>query len=242
MDGRPWHEKLREDLLRQGLPASYIDRLVEELDNHVIDLQTENKSMDAHQAFEQLGTTQQLVAVARQEYRRHSFAKRHPWIAFVLGPVAFVPAVFALLLFSCFTLLWLIGSVLEAFAADVPEEAMMKWGYSIWYCLNGVLRFAPFALSAWLFCRWAQHNEMRRWAVVACAIVTLLATITFSNVSEAATDHQLNWTIGLASKPKNFQLVQALVPIAVGGWLLFRLPRKSPPPRTSGLLPETQSA
>jgi hypothetical protein len=109
MDSRLWRDKLQSDLRRQGLPAVYIERLVEELTDHAIDSQTENSSMEAQQVFEQLGTTEHLAAIARQEFRRRTFASRYPVLTFILGPVAFVPAIFIIMLLLAFGIFLFIG-------------------------------------------------------------------------------------------------------------------------------------
>ena len=57
MDSRLWLEQLRDDLARQGLSPSYIDRLTEELTDHALNSQTENPSMEAQQVYAQIGTT-----------------------------------------------------------------------------------------------------------------------------------------------------------------------------------------
>src|SRR5437762_6720774 len=113
MDSRQWHERLRDDLRRQRLPPSYIDRLVEELSDHIADSQTEDTSMEAQQALDCLGTTEQLAAAAGREFRRRSFAGRHPWLTFVIGPVALTPLLFVSLVTALFALGWTIGTASE---------------------------------------------------------------------------------------------------------------------------------
>jgi len=78
MDSRQWRETLRGDLHRQNLPAAYIDRLVEELSDHSIDLQTENPSMDAQVALDRIGSPNNIAAAASREFRHRTFAGRHP--------------------------------------------------------------------------------------------------------------------------------------------------------------------
>src|SRR5690349_15442679 len=97
MESRQWREQLCHDLRRQRLPAAYIDRLVEELADHVVDSQQEHTSMDAQQLFSRMGSTEQLATVAGAEFRRRTFAGRHPVLTFVFGPLAVTPAVFVAL-------------------------------------------------------------------------------------------------------------------------------------------------
>src|SRR5436190_22962693 len=100
MDSRPWPDQLRHKLREQNLPPRYIDRLVEELSDHLIDSQMENASMEAQQSVDRLGSIQQLAAVARHEFCRTSFAIRHPYLSFVFGPLVVVPVLFSCLLFG----------------------------------------------------------------------------------------------------------------------------------------------
>jgi len=230
MDSRQWRERLRADLHRQRLPASYIDRLLEELADHLIDSQTENPSMGAQQALAQLGTTEQLATAARREYTGRTFAGRHPVLTFVLGPVLFVPILFVLLTLGLCLVLNAIGYVLEragvaSFSSSAETEVWIE--YWVTSCFNGFVRFIPFASAAWLFCRWGVRCEMRRWALVACCIVALIAGFFMSKSVPAANGQPGLWIIGLAGRPDLRQLIQLLVPLAVAAWFLRRLPRAS---------------
>ncbi len=42
-----WRDRLREELRNRNLPPAYAARLIEELTDHVTDLEQENPSMDA---------------------------------------------------------------------------------------------------------------------------------------------------------------------------------------------------
>jgi len=244
MDSRLWRDTLKGDLRRQGLPAAYIDRLIEELADHTIDLQTEDTSMEAQQAYERLGTTEQLAAAANQEFRRRTFASRYPVLTFVLGPVAFVPAIFIMMLLLAFGIAWIIGSTLELVAGDklsqIPEQANVQLEFWILWCFNGYARFIPFALASWIFCRWGQRTSMRRWALVACGIVAVMAGIVFTKTTPATGNSPGLYMLGLTFNPNLRQLIQILVPLAVGGWFLLRVPQSSPQAPTAGsFLPET---
>jgi hypothetical protein len=152
MDSQPWPEQLRCELSRQGLPPQYIDRLVEELADHVLDSQTEHASMEAQPAFERLGTTTHLAAAARREFDRHTFAGRHPVLTFVLGPIAFVPLLFVACMLLFFGVGWVIATGLEFAAPEALSQISDETRHRIepWFAavLNTYARFLPFALAA----------------------------------------------------------------------------------------------
>jgi len=226
MDSRKWHETLRGALRRQNLPRAYIDRLVEELSDHLLDTQTENPSMDAQTAISHLGSTETIAAVANHEFRRQHFAGRHPYFTFVFGPIAFVPLLFFGLLFGPFCIFATLEAVVDTVVALVtgsalvpaPEEPGTLAPYWVVCCYHHFFRFVPFALAAWIFCRWGRRAGMQRWAIVSCGIIAALAGATASYVKPI--DGSGEWAFGLALKPGFGQLLQLLVPLAVAVWLL----------------------
>jgi hypothetical protein len=228
MDSRPWHERLQSDLRRQRLPAYYIDRLVEELAEHVTDLQKEKTSMDAHEALHKLGTTEHLAAIARQEFRRRTFAGRHPVLTFVVGPIAFVPGIFLSLLFGPFIVLStidiLFGFLMGNELFRPVEESSTLCPVWVAKCFHEFFRFVPFAASAFAFGLWGRRCEMHRWAMLACGIVAVMAGILVSQIKPFG-EGSAEWIFGVALKLDFSQFLQVLVPLAIGGWLLVGLPQ-----------------
>ena len=103
MDKRRPLEKIREELVRQGLPCQYIERLVSELDDHFSDILEERKtSMNTAGKLtiapthveQQLGNPEQLAAFAADQYHARTFWGRHPWITFVIAPLPLYAACF----------------------------------------------------------------------------------------------------------------------------------------------------
>jgi hypothetical protein len=147
----------------------------------------------------------------------------------VVGPIAFVPFVFVVLVGGAICLFclfanafdWLMGDALPELTKETEAvvEAWGVWGF------EGYVRFVPFAVAAWLFCRWGRRNEMHRWALAACSIVALIAGLV---VSSSTVSHGENttgsWTIGFAFHPNIRQLLQLAVPLAIAAWFLLRLP------------------
>jgi hypothetical protein len=238
MDSRQWCDKLRCDLRRQNLPPAYIDRLVEELSDHLLDTQTETTSMDAQNAFARLGSADTIAAAASHEFRRRTFAGRHPWLMFVVAPFAFIPLLFTSLLLALFAVAWMIDTTVEWLIMPESElwtskaaQAQAEWW--ILSAFDTYVRFIPFIAASWIFCRWGRRNNMRWWPLVACTIVAITSGFLFTKSVPATGDKPGLWMIGLATRFEARQFVQLLVPLAVGAWMLFKLPRRlSPTPGT----------
>lgn len=227
MDSQPWLEGLRHELRQQQLPASYIDRLVEELGNHAADAQLENTSMEAQQAFDRLGSTEQLAAVARREFKQRTLAGRHPVLIFLVGPIALVPLIWVLSVVGLSALLSLIGTAIEFVTGDVLKNSTTvdPIEYYIVRCLNLLSLFTPFAIAACLYCHWGKRSGMRRWGMTSCCIVAIIAGLLVTKVTPATADSPGLWILGLGLRPNLSQLLQALVPLLLGMWLLAGLPK-----------------
>ncbi|HEY2412915.1 MAG TPA: hypothetical protein VGI40_11765 [Pirellulaceae bacterium] len=230
MDSRQWCDKLRGDLRRQRLPPAYIDRLVEELSDHLIDTQTETTSMDAQHAISRLGSTDQLATAATHEFRRRTFAGRHPWLTFVVAPFAFIPVLFVSFLLASFAVAWMIDTTVEWLIMPESELWTSKTAQAQaeWWILGAYdtyVRFIPFIAASWIFCRWGRHSNLRWWPLAACTIVALTAGFLFTKSVPANGDKPGLWIIGLATHFEARQFVQLIVPLVVAAWMLLRMPR-----------------
>ena len=237
MDSRQWREALRVDLRRQNLPAAYIDRLVEELSDHLLDIQTENSSMDAHSALACLGSPNNISAAAGQEFRRRTFVGRHPWLTFVASPFLVAPLAFVLFALSLTVLLSLVGGALELagrrFTDNPLEDSIL---FAIAQAYNLLMRFAPFVIAAWFYCRLAKSSGRDRWAIAACGILGLVAGLLVSRVTPATDKfYPSSWIIGLGYPPHLHQLFQVLAPLAISAWFLLRLRRPTAPASTAAI-------
>ena len=230
MDSRQWCDKLRGDLRRQNLPPAYIDRLVAELSDHLVDSQTEHPSMDAQNAFAGLGNTETIAAAAGHELRRRTVAGRHPWLTIVVFPFAFIPSLFVSLLAALFAISWMIGATMEWLIVPQSDwlskatESRLEWW--ILGVFDFFVRFVPFLIASWIFCRWGRRSGMRWWPLVACTIVAITAGFLFTKFIPASGDKPGMWMIGLATRFEVRQVVQLLVPLAAAAWLLLKLPRR----------------
>jgi hypothetical protein len=239
MASQHWRDRLLAELHRQGLPSSYVSRLVEELTEHANDLFRENPSMDAETNVDaRLGTPEQVAAVAKAEFGRRTFAGRHPVWTFLVGPVFAVVGSFVGT-FLTVTLVWLAlawlidtatgGSLLAVDARDGQPSTFGPW--LLFYSYSSIMRFVPFALSAWIFVWLGHRSGLRRWSIVACCMVAVLALFFRSKVTPENALGEAQWFVDFPFFPPGntwratwrigfSQILQAAVPLALGLWML----------------------
>ncbi|HEX4145650.1 MAG TPA: tripartite tricarboxylate transporter TctB family protein [Pirellulales bacterium] len=233
MASQRWRDRLFEELHRQGLPSSYVSRLVDELTDHANDLLRENPSMDAEQnADARLGTPEHLAAVARAEFGRRTFAGRHPIWTFLVGPiVAVIGALigtFATIVAAWYAIAWLVdtatgGSLSAIDANGGPPPSFVTWVADLsYFSYTAIMRFVPFVLSTWIFVYMGRRSGLRWWSMTACGLIAAIAVF-FSATVIPQTAHSngllmygFDWRIGTA------RILQAVVPLAFGAWMLWR--------------------
>jgi hypothetical protein len=211
------------------LPGDYVERLVEELSDHAADLLQENPAMDAERDLEmRLGTPEQLASTAAAEFRRRSFAGRHPILTFIGGPFVAILATLVAIVATMF----FVGEVsaalvdlatdggLEANEAARQPPSDLEMG--LMRGLSGVVRFVPFILSGWLFARLAGRSGLRLWGAAACGIVAVGAFCFWSAVGESQHNGMGYWMLGFGWRPGIDQFVQAVVPAALAAWLAWQ--------------------
>ncbi|SIO35297.1 hypothetical protein SAMN05444166_4023 [Singulisphaera sp. GP187] len=114
MPARPWLERVWSEVVRNGLPPAYADRLLTELSDHAEEL--------GDQAEERLGTAEEIAGAAVLAYRSSSFAGRHPLAAFVILPLLLVVA--GLLAHAVVVVASLVGL---AWAFGRPDHPVVAW-------------------------------------------------------------------------------------------------------------------
>lgn len=236
MPNPQWPDRLRQALLRQGLPSDYVSRLVDELSDHAADLYRENPSMDAERDFEiRLGTPEQVAAVAAEEFRRRTFAGRHPAATFVAGPVVVVSAGLVACVLTVVAVSYLVDFVTAGAlrANDAVKAPPSRAEMNLMQALSFLVRFAPFALSAGYFARLARRSGLRTWGIAACGITTLAALCFTSQVGPATPDGMGAWMLAVGWRVTLDQLLQAAVPLALGAWLLRQSFRRPTEPLTA---------
>jgi hypothetical protein len=244
MDSRQWNDKLRRDLQKQRLPLAYIDRLIGELSDHLIDSQTENPSMDAQVALDRIGSADKIAAAASSQFRRRTFTGRHPWFTFVVGPFLIAPLAFLFFALSLAFVLSVVGIAAELAGRQITDNPLEdSIVLAIAQAFNLLARFVPFIIAAWFFCRLAKRNGRDHWAISACVILALLSGLVVSEITPGTHKYYPNsWLVGLAY-PRCFrpslsylnQVLQILAPLAVATWFLIR-PRQTISPANTAAI------
>lgn len=174
-----WRNALQTELVRQGLPGDYSERLMDELLDHYLCLEEETASMDALQTASiegRIGKPDEIAQTAGTEYRARSVFGRHPVLTFVIGPIPLLVLTWTLcggiaaLAFWGFGLF--VGDDFSWTKSTVTPTVvtLLRVVYFLW-------ALAPFVLSAWLLVRIARRSgRSAKWAFCACAIIGLFAS------------------------------------------------------------------
>jgi hypothetical protein len=195
MPNQQLREQLAAELKRQKLPASYVERLLAEWDDHLADLQDE-RNIDMHTARtpaentnesqqndiielqERLGDPAKLAEFAGQHYRKRSFLGRHPIFTFLLLPVPLIVAEIVGFFLAWMLLGAALGPVLESWLNGVNEcdhpfaGSLFLVGLS--WCL---IVLPPLATTLWT-CRVARRNRIDvRWPAAACCLVAVYCAL-----------------------------------------------------------------
>jgi hypothetical protein len=198
MENQQLREKLAAELRRQRLPASYVERLLAEWDDHLADLQDERnatmntartpessandaqrETIDLH---ERLGDPATLAVLAEQSYRQRSFLGRHPIVTFLLLPVPLIVAEIIGFFFA-----WmLLGPVLDGLLDPVLKgkfDGVNKVEHPFAGCffLAGLSWFLivmpPLGTMLWI-CRVARRNHLgSRWPLTAGCLVAVFCAL-----------------------------------------------------------------
>jgi hypothetical protein len=222
-----WRDRLHEELRKRGLPRAYAARLIEELSDHVTDLEQENPSMDAQMLVEEkLGSPESLAEAAASELTGRTFAGRHPMLTFLVAPI---PA--AMITLFGVLLLCLAFKTLVTPVAPVNPNPPTAFEWVTAYGIVFVQRFAPFALTAWLFLAMARRAGRPAWGITACALVAVLAFTFRTGVIPPTVEHNLLIWFGPPNGLQHWQtgLVQAAVPLVLGLWAWLRMTRHAWP-------------
>jgi hypothetical protein len=214
----PWFDELRDRLLRQGLPADYVGRLVGELNDHIQDLKEETMQTD-REACAQLGDMEEVAHAVTTAYRQRSLLGRHPWAAllvFAVSPVAL--SILAMPVVIC-AAYWL-GRGLGYW--DQAGVHLGDWGRTLLpYGLTLGAIVLPTALLSLGYCRVAQRAGLgRRWMLLSCGVLAVFATAVHCQVFLDPSGHG-RLTVGLGAHDV-LQLAQPVLPLVLAWWFLRR--------------------
>jgi hypothetical protein len=216
MPVRHWLESIRKECARQGLPPSYVERLVSELSDHVTEFNEGSNSMEANERQPSvLGSASEIAAVATSEYRRRRFSGRHPWLAFVIAPTLALP-----LLWATSLCLFVLAAQAMGFDSDNPTVSAenTRW-------VNEMLPIAvmtslvlPVIAATIAFCRLAIKSAVsRRWMLLCCAILAVLGGAANSSVSlpSEGAKGSVAFGFGFSLPPSPQQFAQFILPLLI---------------------------
>ena len=167
-----WLEHYRRELERRGVPPSFQERFLEEVQDHLIDL-TEEIAMPeniphdtlAKTITDRLGAPEHVATATAAEYVRGRFAARHPFLMYGVMPVPATLCLFVMLGISS----WLLGECLGITNEGIPRSVHVAVAYTfMWLC-----RIVPFATAAALFTRAYLHSRVSEWWFMAAAAQVL---------------------------------------------------------------------
>ncbi len=189
MVNQAWLEEVQRRLTESNLPPTYIQRCIDELDDHLEDITEENMSTDTNMSS-RLGDPKQVAEAAIVAYRQRSFLGRHPTAAFLVFAISPVISQWFVLIASK-----------QLLAATVIGRHAFKdyWIASpfIVICSTFVSIFYS-ELAVWL-------GIGKKWALASYAVLGAIAMLYEFVVSLHTVTVML--------------LVQFAVPFAVGWWL-----------------------
>lgn len=234
MNDQHWLDLVRQRLARQALSPVYVQRLIEELSDHLQDLKEENMETDASS---RLGQPQQVANAAVIGYRRRSFLGRHPvaaFLVFAISPVVSLIGAFAVVFGAC----QLLDAALPAddfgsFLRNLGPQGRRM----LPYVLSVMFPMIPCALGAVLHCKLARRLGLSgRWVGLSCAVMAVLGGVSIwtAKFSEMPGQSCLRFGLGIpvnivdlphmvtAVITNPLRLVQFLIPLAVGCWFFWR--------------------
>jgi hypothetical protein len=216
-----WLEQMARHLDRRQVPKPWRRRLLEELRDHLADLEEERRQDMATEALEaRMGDAEAIADLAGAEYRKLGFWRRRPALTFLLGPL-----LAAVLAMAAYFLMWagLAQLALGNRPDDVPLSAREVW---VLRAVTGSVPFVPFAavacLFGWLARRWLVRAA---WLLAGCAVLGLLAGQMHTVIQSPAPNAPHGQVmIGLALNLGHLttHLAQAAAPVLVGAAFLLR--------------------
>lgn len=172
MQASNWLRRVQDSLRDSGVPESERLRFLEELQDHLNDLQEANMNGREPLDLEQsMGPPEPLAESLVESYRRGSFLGRHLWlasVAFTLGPVALHLVLTLLLGFMTLAVLYGLAHQLPGI---VPES--LEGAEALGIILAALGALAGVGVTAW-FCNAARRNRLSwRMSLLSCAALTI---------------------------------------------------------------------
>jgi hypothetical protein len=225
MDARHWLRELRTELVARKLPPRYVERFVLELSDHLTDLTEDRMSTDAkdlHGVFDRLGAPGHVAHAAAKEYRQARFSRRHPVLMFVLLPILSLPVLWTAGVVALVVLVKLMG--IES-GKVVTSEPVWQWANAVVPYLVVGLMVIPLAIAAAFFCRLASRAAVSwKWSLAACLLLAAFGGMAVAQfmLPTDTSQGRLTFGFGISAHPSASQVLQFLIPLAIGGWAVWQ--------------------
>ena len=218
-----WLERYRQELSRRKLPPDYVERLVQELDDHFTDITEEGMSTEAI-VCSRLGEPEVVAAAAFHEFRQRSVLNRRPLVAFstfVLLPIPLLAFAWA----SVIGGLFLIGEMIPDAekTMDIAPSAVV---FSDMF-VTAIVVLPPAVLA--VFYAWLARKTVRRWmwTMVPCLMLAMMSGMIVHKLTFSTEPGMSMIMLGLplGSGARFFgmtQLAQFAVPFGIGLFALRR--------------------
>jgi hypothetical protein len=225
MDAQRWLSRFRLELTRHRLPPPYVERLAQELSDHIHDFMEDRMSTDAKdlpRLGRHLGAPSRVATEAAAEYRRGKFAARHPILMFVLMPILSLPILWAAWVIS----ILLVAKMLGLQTGEPTNSGpVADWANAVLPFLIVGLLFLPSALCAALYCRLADRAALSwKWSLTACTLIAVIGGLAVTKIALPRGNIQGNimFGFGVSSHPSASQVLQFLLPMVIVGWTIWR--------------------
>lgn len=232
MDFQPFLNRMRKELESRGFSSAYVQRLLHEWHDHLIDLSEEKgnaMSMDASLSgglVNRMGEPRELADAAAKEFRKRTFAGRHPVVTFLLAPIPLTIVawigMFLLGIGGVELAKWMMGGELTPSSGEWTPTAI----FGAYAMLYAFVLTPPISLATY-FVR-LSRNSLRgwKWGLASCLLIALMAAAFQSNLgfpSGAAKGHlSLGFGIGPHTFTSPMAMVQFGLPLAFGLLALWR--------------------
>jgi hypothetical protein len=225
MDAQRWLSRFKVELARHRLPPLYVERLAQELSDHIHDFMEDRMSTDAKdlsRLSRHLGAPSRVATEAAAEYRRGRFAARHPVLMFILMPILSLPILWAAFVIAILMCAKFLG--IES-GQSTSTGVIANWANEVLPFLVIGLLLVPSALCAALYCRLADRAALSwKWSLTACTLIAVLGGLAVTKIAlpRGSIKGTVMFGFGLSSHPSASQILQFLLPLVIVGWAIWR--------------------
>lgn len=223
-------DTVRTTLIRRGLPADYVRRVVGELEDHQLDIAGETAVTDeaTTTGSDRLGDFDQLAVALAERYHARTFAGRHPIVTFLIAPIPAVLLAWAAMLLGIFGVVQLYEIWFELSGKTITDLSSTVVGMALVMYVAEIV--VPPAVIA-LFFSWLAYRG-GKGMICSCAATLLVAFAALcfnSGLAFPVTPGTGTFFVGFGFSPGIFfgpQLLQMLVPILAVMLLVLPWERK----------------